>query len=132
MSADEISSFAEYEGIVLAGFPRRPGLAETLGTSADIALQKSAIEELSMNVFLDKDEAFHRIVKGFTGFKYGQLHAIYLLLTDKAIYFLRRRTNGGFSSENVVSFHDFKHVEIGLNCQTLAFHAKDETFSLYW
>lgn len=129
-SADEISSFTEYEGIVLAGFPRRPGLAETLGTTADIALKKTAIEELSTNVFLDKDEAFHRMVKGFTGFKYGQLHAIFLLLTDKAVYFLRKRTNGSFSNENVVSFRDLMHIEIGLNCQTLAFHARVEKFSL--
>lgn len=126
----DVSSLAEYEGIVLAGFPRRPGLSETLGMSADVSLKKTAVEELSMNVLLKKDEVFHRMVKGFTGFKYGQLHCVNLLLTDKAIYFLRMQTNGSFTCENVLQFHDLKQIEIGLNCQSLAFLAKKERYSL--
>lgn len=131
VSVSEVSSsLAEYEGIVLAGFPRRPELSETLGTSADVSIKKSTIDELSLNIIEDNGETFHRLVKGFTGFKYGQLHCVYLLLTDKAIYFLRKQPNGSFSCESVVCFRDLKQIEIGLNCQSLAFVARTEGYLL--
>ena len=123
------SSFAEYEGIVLAGFPRRPGLSETLGTTSDIILKQPAIEKLSLSIFENKDEKFHRFVKGFTGFHYGQLHEVLLLLTSKAVYFLRQQTDVGFTIEHSINFQELKHIEIGVNCQHLAFVAKNEKYS---
>ena len=123
------SSLAEYEGIVLAGFPRRPGLSETLGTSSDVVLQQREIEGLELSLFESKDEKFHRLVKGFTGFHYGQLHAVHLLLTDKTVYFLRKQSNGQFTVEHSITFQDLKHIQIGVNCQHLAFVAKYEKYS---
>ncbi|CAB4008208.1 Hypothetical predicted protein [Paramuricea clavata] len=122
-------SLAEYEGIVLAGFPRRPGLSETLGTTSDIILKQPAIEKLSLSIFENKDEKFHRFVKGFTGFHYGQLHEVLLLLTNKAVYFLRQQTDVGFTIEHSINFQELKHIEIGVNCQHLAFVAKNEKYS---
>ncbi len=125
----QASSLTEYEGIVLAGFPRRPGLSETLGTTSDILVKQPAVEELALSIFESKDENVHRFVKGFTGFHYGQLHAVHLLLTDKAVYFLRKQTNVGFSIEHLINFAELKHIEIGVNCQYLAFVAKNERYS---
>ena len=127
--ATQESSLAEYEGIVLAGFPRRPDLSETLGTTSDIVLEQPAIDELALNMFENKDEKIQRFVKGFTGFHYGQLHLVHLLLTDKSVYFLRKQTNVKFSIEHTINFQDLKHIQIGVNCQHLAFVAKNEKYS---
>ncbi|XP_028393593.1 pleckstrin homology domain-containing family M member 2-like [Dendronephthya gigantea] len=120
---------SEYEGIVLAGFPRRPGLSETLATTSDVAFQQHAIEKLALSIFDAKDETFHRFVKGFTGFHYGQLHAVHLLLTDKSVYFLRKQSGDSFTTEHSINFQELKHVEIGVNCQYVAFVSRNEKYS---
>ena len=125
----QVSSHAEYEGIVLAGFPRRPGLSETLGTTSDIDIEQPAIKELALGVFENKDEKIQRFVTGFTGFHYGQLHLVHLLLTDKSVYFLRKQTNVKFSIEQSINFQELKHIEIGVNCQHLSFLTKTEKYS---
>ena len=92
-------------------------------------VEQHAIEKLACSIFDSKDEKFHRFVKGFTGFHYGQLHAVHLLLTDKSVYFLRKQSNGGFTTEHSINFQELKHVEIGVNCQYVAFVAKNEKYS---
>lgn len=123
------TSVADYEGIVLAGLPRRPGLSETLGTTSDVILKQPTIDELALNLFENKDEKISRFVKGFTGFHFGQLHVVHLLLTDKGVYFLREQSNMGFTVERVINFQELKHIEIGVNCQHLAFVTNNEKYS---
>ena len=123
------TSVADYEGIVLAGLPRRPGLSATLGTTSDVVLKQPEIDELALNLFENKDEKINRFVKGFTGFHFGQLHVVHLLLTDKGVYFLRKQSNMGFSAERLINFQELKHIEIGVNCQHLAFVANNEKYS---
>lgn len=125
----EGSNHAEYDGIVLAGFPRRPGLLETLGTTSDVAAKQPLIDALTLSVFRNENEKFHRMVKGFTGFHYGQLHMVHLLLTDKAVYFLRRQSDQESTIEHSVNFTELDHIEIGVNCQHLSFLGKDEKYS---
>ena len=123
------TSGADYEGIVLAGLPRRPGLSETLGTTSDVVLKQPATEELALNLFENKDEKINRFVKGFTGFHFGQLHVVHLLLTDKGVCFLRKQLNMDFSVERLINFQELKHIEIGVNCQHVAFVTSTEK---YW
>lgn len=75
---------------------------------------------LMLEIFKIEDEKFCKLLRMSTGHMEGNLLPAFLLLTDLAIYILRRGDrNGRFSTESRILYDDLDYIVIGLNYQSV-------------
>ncbi|XP_063965249.1 pleckstrin homology domain-containing family M member 2-like [Lytechinus pictus] len=81
---------------------------------------------LMLEIFKIEDENYQKLIRLSTGHMEGNLLQAFILLTDLAIYILRRgERNGRFSTESRTLYHDLDYVLIGLNFQSVQLVCKN-------
>ncbi|KAK3721614.1 hypothetical protein QZH41_008291, partial [Actinostola sp. cb2023] len=130
---------SEYEGSfeirmrIILGLPKRPSLQDISGTSCDVRIDTNTLLLLSLEIFKHSEEQFHRMLRTSTGHQFGQLQCAHVMITDFAVYLLRKvkfREETSFHTDLVIEFSNVKSVEIGLNCQTVTVASRKEKFDI--
>lgn len=117
---------ASYEGIIL-GLPKRPSLSEIPVKTCDISVDQNTVLSLSLEVFEKNGEQFHRMLLFTCGHLGRHLFFVHVLLTDGAIYLLKKvpsNEGASFIVQLVFPFPTLKKIEVGLNCQTVTLTSK--------
>ncbi|XP_078373307.1 pleckstrin homology domain-containing family M member 2-like isoform X1 [Oculina patagonica] len=130
LNADKAPS---YEGIIL-GLPKRPLLRQIPVTSCDISVDQNTMLTLSLEVFEKNGEQFHRMLVVMCGHLSSQLYFVYVLLTDHAIYLLKKvpsHEGKSFQVHLAFSFATLKKIEVGLNYQTVTLASKTQKCVLF-
>lgn len=132
-AANDADKSARYEGIIL-GLPKRPLLQEIPVTSCDIRVDQNKMLALSLEVFQKNGEQFHRMLLFACGHLGKQLYFVHVLLTDHAIYVLKKvpsEEGAVYFVHLVFPFGILKKIEVGLNCQTITLASKSQQCVLF-
>ncbi|XP_048581148.1 pleckstrin homology domain-containing family M member 2 isoform X2 [Nematostella vectensis] len=137
-SLSMLQSSTEYEGIIL-GLPKRQTLQDTPGNLCDSHVDANTVLVLSLEIFKHSDEQFQQMFHVTTGHHFGQLQSAYVMLTNYAVYLLRKvsfRAEASFHTDISISYATLRKVEvrrsfeIGLNCQTVTVSSRNQQFTI--
>ncbi|XP_020626010.1 uncharacterized protein LOC110063376 [Orbicella faveolata] len=116
------------------GLPKRPLLRQLPVTSCDVSVDQNTKLTLSLEVFEKNGEQFHRMLVLLCGHLSSQLYFVHVLLTDHAIYLLKKvpsHEGKNFQVHLAFPFTTLKKIEVGLNCQTVTLASKSQKCVLF-
>ncbi|XP_072175127.1 pleckstrin homology domain-containing family M member 2-like [Diadema setosum] len=94
--------------------------SEVTAHDAEMKVDNNLKLYLMLEIFKIEDEKFHKLLRLSSGHMEGNLIPAFILLTDLAIYILRRgERNGRFTTESRVMYKELDYVLIGLNYQSI-------------
>ncbi|XP_072036604.1 LOW QUALITY PROTEIN: pleckstrin homology domain-containing family M member 2-like [Amphiura filiformis] len=87
---------------------------------AEIIVDNNAKLYLMLEIFKNEHEEFKKLVRMSTGHSEGDLEPLFVLLTDQAIYLLRRGERlHRYITETRIVFNDLDYISVGMNYQTI-------------
>ncbi|XP_066297276.1 pleckstrin homology domain-containing family M member 2-like [Branchiostoma lanceolatum] len=85
---------------------------------ADIKVDNNTLLYLMLEVFKEEGEQFSKMFRMSTGHMEGDLHSVYVLITDFCMYLLRKGSGDQqFECEDAIRHNDLDYISISLNHQ---------------
>ncbi|XP_019627988.1 PREDICTED: pleckstrin homology domain-containing family M member 2-like [Branchiostoma belcheri] len=85
---------------------------------ADVKVDNNTLLFLMLEVFKEEGEQFSKMFRMSTGHMEGDLHSVYVLITDFCMYLLRKGSGDQqFECEDAIRHNDLDYISISLNHQ---------------